>query len=95
MKHLLSRKSVTVLLAATMVGSLFADERTLTPKQMEAIARQGELDGGRNARPASANDPIRPGPPWKNSALCRPEGPMAQSPGLQAWDVGWDMRVAG
>ncbi|MFK7910832.1 MAG: DUF6288 domain-containing protein [Akkermansiaceae bacterium] len=47
-------KILTAFLVVT--GSALADERTLTPEQMEAIANQGALTGEENQRPAKLPD---------------------------------------
>ena len=76
MKHFLFRKSVSVLVASTVLGNLLAEERTLTPEQMEAIAKQGELEDGQNARPAKLPD-LTKGEPMPGAARSHRRRPHA------------------
>ena len=56
MNYFFSKSFVALLMVATMGGSAFADERTLTPEQMQAIASEGAPDGAQNQRPKKLID---------------------------------------
>ena len=61
-----------VFFSVVMAGLAFADERTLTPEQMEALAKGGELD---NPLSPPFHPPFTPSTPVQG----RLQGPPAKS----------------